>query len=119
MELKGTSEAKHHARRLRREMSLPEVLLWQRLHKKPGGYTFRRQHPAGPYMLDFYCAPARLAIEVDGEAHARGDRPDRDLVRDAWLATRGVTVLRVRAADVLRHLESVLQHIIGEVRARG
>lgn len=99
-------------------MSLPEVLLWQVLRSQPGGYRFRRQAPAGDYVLDFYCAPARLAIEVDGEAHSRGDRPGRDLVRDAWLEQRGVRVLRVRAEDVLRDLDSVVRYILAEVGAR-
>jgi very-short-patch-repair endonuclease len=51
------------ARDLRRRMSLPEVLLWRELKKRPNGLKFRRQHPTGPYVLDFYCGDARLAIE--------------------------------------------------------
>jgi very-short-patch-repair endonuclease len=53
---------------LRRALTLPEVLLWQVLRSRPGGYRFRRQHPAGPYVLDFFCAAAGLCIEVDGKA---------------------------------------------------
>ena len=64
------------------------------------------------YVLDFYCAPAMLAIEVDGEAHARGDRPARDAVRDAWLASQGVRVLRYPAKEVLTNLEGVVRQII-------
>ncbi|WP_332306553.1 endonuclease domain-containing protein [Sphingomonas sp. PAMC 26605] len=94
------------------------MLLWQVLRTRPGGYRFRRQAPAGSYVLDFYCAPARLAIEVDGEAHSRGDRPVRDAARDAWLKEREVAVLRVRAADVLRDLEAVVRRILAEVGAR-
>ena len=48
------------ARKLRSEMSLPEVLLWRQLRLRPVGLKFRRQHPAGPYVLDFYCAAARF-----------------------------------------------------------
>ena len=66
------------ARALRRAMSLPEVLLWQVLRTRPNGLKFRKQHPTGAYVLDFYCGDARLAIEVDGEAHGRGDRPRHD-----------------------------------------
>ncbi|WP_204270871.1 DUF559 domain-containing protein, partial [Escherichia coli] len=65
-----------------------------RAAQEPAWPRFRKQHAAGPYVLDFYCAPAMLAIEVDGEAHARGDRPARDATRDAWLAEQGVKVLR-------------------------
>lgn len=90
-------------------MTPPEIGLWQALRRS--ALRFRRQHAAGDYVLDFYCAPARLAVEVDGEAHERGDRPARDAVRDAWLASRGVRVLRYPARDVLRNLDGVVQQI--------
>lgn len=72
MRIKGWSAAKHEARKSRKEMSPPELRLWLELRKEPGGYYFRRQHGAGPYRLDFYCAKARLCIEVAGESHERG-----------------------------------------------
>ncbi|MEN3749824.1 endonuclease domain-containing protein [Sphingomonas sp. HF-S3] len=105
------------AKQLRRAMSLPEVLLWRELRKRPGGLKFRHQHPAGPYILDFYCAEVDLAIEVDGEVHGRGDRPERDGVRDAWLHERDVRVLRILASDVLRDLDAVILHIVTTARA--
>ena len=83
-----------NARRLRRALSPPEVWLWSRLRQRaPGLPTFRRQHPIGPYVLDFYCAKARLAIEIDGMSHDVGDRAERDLRRDARLEARGVTMM--------------------------
>jgi very-short-patch-repair endonuclease len=102
------------ARALRRDMSLPEVILWQTLPKgKLAGLRFRRQHPIGPYILDFYCPSARLAVEVDGFAHDTGARLRRDERRQAWLTERGVTVLRIRASDILKgeRLEAVLTGI--------
>jgi very-short-patch-repair endonuclease len=117
MELKGWSGAKPKARTLRRGMTLPEVLLWQELRKR-SDVRFRRQHPAGPYVLDFYCATAKLCVEVDGEVHARGTQPARDARRDGWLAAQGVRVLRVPADEVLRDLDAVLRHIL-ETVARG
>ena len=64
------------ARRLRRALSAPEARLWSRLRERaPGRPVFRRQHPIGPYVLDFYCAKARLAVEIDGASHDMGDRP--------------------------------------------
>ncbi|WP_244624451.1 endonuclease domain-containing protein [Sphingomonas sp. So64.6b] len=89
------------------------------LRKQPDGAKFRRQHPAGPYSLDFYCDAAKLAIEVDGETHNRGDRPERDEVRDAWLTMRGVRTLRINAVDILRDLDAVVRYIIATVNARG
>ncbi|HEX8527090.1 endonuclease domain-containing protein [Allosphingosinicella sp.] len=71
-------------------MSLPEVLLWQQLRGEPAGLKFRRQHPTGPYDIDFYCSDARLAIEVDGEGHNRGDRPARDMARTSGCLIRAL-----------------------------
>ncbi|NTS66208.1 DUF559 domain-containing protein [Sphingomonas sp. HHU CXW] len=88
-------------------MSLPEVLLWQRLRRRSAGVKFRRQHPFAGYVLDFYCPAFRLAVEVDGEAHDRGDRPLRDARRDAVLQANGLTILRIAAADVLRDPDAV------------
>jgi very-short-patch-repair endonuclease len=93
-------------------MSLPEVLLWQALRQRPSGLKFRRQHPAGHYVLDFFCARHRLAVEVDGETHSRGDRPERDEVRDRWLGEQGVRVVRIAAKDVLGDLDAVVRFIV-------
>lgn len=57
------------ARKLRRAMAPPEARLWQTLRTRPDGLKFRHQHPAGPYVLDFYCAARKLGIEIDGIAH--------------------------------------------------
>jgi len=103
---------------LRREMTLPEVILWQALRRRPGGLKFRRQHPSGPYVLDFFCSDARLAIEVDGEAHSRGDRPQRDNARDAQLKAVGIETLRIAAVDILDDADAVLRWILAEATAR-
>ena len=101
MKLKGTTRSKLNAKSLRRTMSPPEVRLWQALREEPSGRRFRRQHPAGPYVLDFYCAKAKLAIEVDGETHARGDQPERDAPRDGHRAAAGCSI-RNRSAIRVR-----------------
>jgi very-short-patch-repair endonuclease len=115
---KGTAASVRRARRLRRSMSLPEVLLWQVLRARPDGLKFRRQHATGPYDLDFYCGDARLAIEVDGEAHERGNRPQRDAARDRWLSNKRIHTLRIPAVEVLRNLEGVVRGILAEATAR-
>jgi len=115
---KATAGTIGKARRLRQAMSLPEVLLWRALRERPGGLKFRRQHPAGSYIFDFYCADARLAIEIDGEAHSRGDRPARDAARDAWILNAGIQTFRVPAEDLLRDIESVLRAILAAALAR-
>ena len=96
----ATNNAYKSARRLRKHMSLPEVLLWRLLRK--ASPPIRRQHPLGAYVVDFYCPAAKLIIEVDGFAHDTGHRPRRDDFRDSWLRERGFALLRIPASDVLR-----------------
>ena len=100
------------ARRLRRALTLPEVLLWRALRLRPAGLKFRRQQPAGDYILDFYCAAARLAIEVDGQGHGTVEQIAHDQARDAWLARRGVRVLRLPATMVLSDLANAIEAIV-------
>lgn len=102
------------ARHLRKTMTLPEVLLWQALRQRPGGLKFRPQHPAGEFVLDFYCASARLAIEIDGEAHDRGERPAKDTVRDAWLARQNVHVIRIPAKFILDDMAAAISYIVAQ-----
>jgi very-short-patch-repair endonuclease len=111
--MRAPTEIIANARRLRRALSPPEVKLWSRLRgRTPGMPTFRRQHPIGPYVLDFYCAKARLAVEIDGMSRDLGDRPERDLRRDAWLGKRGVTVMRVAASEVMRKADEVADGVV-------
>ena len=110
MKLTGPAETRKRAHQLRSKMSLPEVILWQALRRKQTGLHFRKQHPAGPYVLDFYCDAAKLCVEVDGEGHSW--RLERDRARDRWLADQGVKSVRVLARDVLRDLDAVVAYII-------
>ena len=103
------------ARAFRANMSLPEVLLWRELRQQ-GEVKFRRQHPLGPYVLDFYCALAKLCVEIDGIAHDMGDRPERDSRRDDWLRGQGIEVVRVPASDVLTSPVDVAEGLIGYCR---
>ena len=112
MRLEGSPGGKRNAKRLRREMTPPEIALWLALRRNEAGLRFRKQHAARDYVLDFYCVPARLVIEVDGEAHARGDRSERDAARDGWLAAQGLEVLRYPARDVLSNVDDVACQII-------
>ena len=100
------------ARKLRRSLSLPEALLWRELSGKRTGVKVRKQHPIGPYIVDFYVASSRLVIEVDGEAHSRGDRPKRDEIRDRYLLENGYEVARYSAAEVLKNREGVIASIV-------
>ena len=110
MEVTGTSDAFQRARKLRGEMTKPERLLWWALKADKTGFHFRRQHAAGPYVLDFYCDRARLCVEVDGFSHELTTAHDG--ARDRYLARSGVLTLRVPAADVLSNLQGVVELIV-------
>jgi very-short-patch-repair endonuclease len=94
-------------------MSLPEVLVWKQIKgRREDGLHFRRQHPLGMYVLDFYCDEAKLAIEIEGQSHSMGGQPGRDLRRDQWLRTRGVETLRLTAEYVLSSLDDAVRMIV-------
>ena len=101
---------------MRRNLTLPEGLLWQVLRRRPDGIKFRLQHPIKPYIVDFYCPAARLVIEIDGMSHDMGNRPARDARRDAWLQEKGLMTVRFSAGDVMRDLDSVVVAILNFVR---
>ncbi len=99
------------ARGLRRELSLPETMLWQKLRGGKAGAKFRRQHPVGPYVVDFFCRAARLIIEIDGAAHDYADRPERDELRLRFLHEQGYRVLRIAADRVIADVDGVADAI--------
>ncbi len=107
------------ARKLRKELSLPEVLLLQALRRRPDGLKFRSQFPIGPITVDFACLSHRLIIEVDGEGHNRGDQPRRDVARDAFLKKEGFEVMRIAVRDVLDNLDGVVCGIVARCSAVG
>jgi adenine-specific DNA-methyltransferase len=84
------------ARNLRQRRTWAESLLWRWLRgRRFARYKFRRQHPIGGYILDFYCDEARLNIELDGSGHGVPVQGALDRERDAWLERQGVHVLRI------------------------
>lgn len=101
------------AKRMRREPTYPEYRLWMKLRSgQIGGLRFRRQHPIGPYIVDFFCARAKLAIELDGVSH--DDRAAYDDQRTGFLDASGVRVIRFADDEVLTNLDNVLQVIASE-----
>ncbi len=90
-------------------MTRPERTLWALLRRNELGWHFRRQHPVGPYILDFYCAAAKLAVEVDGPVHQ--EQIDRDRRRTAWLEQEGIRVIRFSAEEVEAQPAAVLAAI--------
>ena len=102
----------HQARQRRKRMSPSEIRLWRALRLRPEGLQFRKQHPFGPFVFDFFCKSAGVAIEVDGLAHDLGDNPVRDAVRDQWVRAQGIETIRIAAEDVRNNLEGVVTHIV-------
>ena len=96
-------------RRLRRDSTDAEVALWSHLRAhRFAGFKFRRQHSCGPFILDFFCAVRKLAIELDGGQHFEPAAQAYDARRTSYLAARGITVLRFGSDLVFRETEAVL-----------
>ncbi len=100
------------ARELRKRMTDAETLLWHCLRgKRLDGFRFRKQHPIGRYVLDFYCVSKKLAIELDGGQHNTPEGLAQDRERTAWLSAQGIRVVRFGNREVLSNLEDVLDRI--------
>src|SRR3954447_22478576 len=97
------------ARRLRRDATDAETILWRALRQAMPGVRFRRQHPIGPYVVDFACPAAKLAIELDGGQHA--GQQEADAERSAGLERRGYRVIRFWNNDVLENCGGVIKTI--------
>jgi very-short-patch-repair endonuclease len=100
------------ARLLRKNSTLAEILLWNKLKRKQVlGYDFHRQKPVDKYVVDLFCPRLMLAVEIDGSSH--DDRLDEDNLRQRELEQRGIRFLRFTDEDVKRNLEGVLEQIQG------
>ena len=100
------------ARELRRDATDAEQLMWKLLRNRQlDGWKFRRQHPVGKYILDFYCHEAKLGIELDGGQHAEPDQAKYDVERTRSLEAEGFRVLRFWNNEVLKNTNAVLQEI--------
>ena len=108
-----TAEQREFAQQLRHELTDCERLLWQRLRNRQlGGFKFRRQYPLPPYVLDFYCADLRLAIELDGGQHFSDEALHRDAERNRYLERYGIRVIRFSNREVLGQMPEVLAEIL-------
>lgn len=98
-------------------MPKAEVLLWEQLRRKQlGGFTFRRQHPIRPFIVDFACMAEKLVIEIDGESHTCEDAEIRDAKRTEYLEAQGWSLLRFWNEDIYSNLGGVLEHIEQHLR---
>ena len=105
-------------RKLRRDSTFPERLLWSKLRRKQTGYKFRRQESLGPYITDFFCHEKGIVIEVDGDYHALEIFAEKDKKRDEYLQERGYEVLRYSTQEVSENLDGVVIDIMKHCRNR-
>ena len=107
---------KEISRQLRKNMTNAEKRLWAKIRMRQlQGYQFYRQKPIGDYIVDFFCPRAKLVIELDGSHHLIGETIEYDRIRDDYLSSLGLRVLRFTNADVLTCIEGVIERIENEI----
>jgi len=92
-------------------MPAPEVVLWSQIRGNKLGARFRRQVSIGRYIVDFYCAKKKLAIELDGDSHYTSDAQEYDKIRDEYINACGIKVIRYTNHDIMNNLKGVLTDI--------
>lgn len=103
---------KKYSRKLRKEMTEAERVLWSRIRgKQLKGFQVYRQKPIGRFVVDFYCPKAKLVIEIDGGQHYTEDHRAKDEARDRFMMTRGVKTLRFSDKEIFENLADVLEEI--------
>ena len=112
MMLTYSKKLKPFARQLRNDMTPHERIVWQKIRcKQIHNVQFYRQKPVGSVIIDFYAKRIKLAVEIDGGQHYTDEGRARDIERDNYLQSLGITILRFGNHDVYKHLEEVLEKI--------
>ena len=106
------------ARELRQPQTPAEATLWSHLRNRSLKYKFRRQHPINFFIIDFYCAEAKLLIEIDGISHLEKEQQEYDQARTEYLEALGYKVIRFTNNDVRYNIHAVVAAIIEEVESR-
>lgn len=101
----------NRAREMRHPQTPAEATVWRYIRNQAPGHKFRRQHPIGKFIIDFYCAQLRLCIEIDGDTHLKEDQQKHDAVRTEYLELIGRKVIRFTNDDVRFNIEAVVQEI--------
>jgi very-short-patch-repair endonuclease len=110
---------KERARQLRANMTDAERYLWAKIRMKQlKGYWFYRQKPIGDYIVDFFCPKAKLIIEVDGSQHFVNETIEYDRIREEYVSSLGLKVLRFTNTEVLKHVEGVVERIEEEINEK-
>ena len=99
------------ARDHRHPLTPAEAKIWARVRNRGLGFKIRRQHPIWRFIADFYCAEAKLVIEIDGDSHAEPDQEEYDNARTVWLEDRGYKVIRFTNHDAHKNLDNLLNEL--------
>ena len=102
----------YRARKLRQQMTGEEQLVWDFLKSHPLSFKFRRQHPLGFYIADFYCHPLKLVIEIDGGYHNNKKQKEQDQQRELQMTEWGISTLRFSNERINHQLEAVKDEIL-------
>ena len=98
---------------LRKNMPLPEVIIWRRIKSKQlFGLKFRRQYSVGKYIVDFYCPEKKLAIEIDGDTHYNEQAKRYDSKREIFIANFGIKTFRFTNLEIAKNIDGVLKKIV-------
>jgi very-short-patch-repair endonuclease len=108
----NTSDTKQLRRSLRKDIPMCERILWSKLrNRQVNDLKFRRQYSIGRYVVDFYCAEIKLAIELDGSSHDTDTSADYDLERQSWIESIGIRVIRFTNRDAVLNMNDILEQI--------
>jgi len=105
--LRNSRSTKNTRKRLRRNMTKSEVIMWNALKGKQIGYKFRRQYSIGKFIVDFFCAELNLILEIDGTIHGEGDNPDKDKSRESYFKKFGFRIKRYSNEQVLKYTDTI------------
>lgn len=107
-----------NADKLRKEMTVSEAKLWQRLSKSQLGVRVKSQHPIGLYIVDFYCHKAKMVIEVDGDIHFSETKQKEDIQRENEIELLGLKVIRFTNEEISKDIDSVIKVITDTITQR-
>jgi very-short-patch-repair endonuclease len=107
-----------NARELRHPQTSVEAILWRHLRNRNLVYKFRRQHPIDRFIIDFYCAAAKLCIKIDGDSHTKREQLEYDAARTEFLQELGYKVIRFSNSDARYQINSIVDEIIKQVEER-
>ena len=99
------------AKALRKNMTAPEKVIWERICNNQLGVKIRRQHPIHNYIVDYYCHEVKLVIEVDGGIHLSKENMQNDLIREAGLKEYGIEIIRFTNEEVSNEIDIVIEKL--------